>query len=55
MKRSEAFRNAQIAVLDAKIPISKRAEVLEVLMWEEYWAKQVEEMKVAKENENETL
>ncbi len=55
MKRSEAFRNAQIAVLDANIPISVRVEVLGVLMWEEHWAKLTEETIEAKENENATL
>jgi hypothetical protein len=55
MKRSEAFRQAQIAVLGANMPISVRAEVLEVLMWEEHWSKQVEEMQAAKEKENATL
>lgn len=55
MKRSEAFRRAQIAVLGAEMPISVRSEVLEVLMWEEHWAKQVEEMQAAKEKENATL
>ena len=49
MKRSVAFRNAQIAVLGAEMPISVRTEVLEVLMWEEHWSKLAEEMQEAKE------
>ena len=55
MKRSEAFRKAQIAVLGAEMPISVKSEVLEVLMWEEHWAKLAEEAKEAKEKEDETL
>ena len=58
MKRSEAFRQAQIAVLGANLPISMKTEVIEVLMWEEHWAKMAEEAKEAKEAKekvNETL
>lgn len=55
MKRSEAFRNAQIAVLGAELPISAKAEVIELLMWEEHWAKLAEETQAAKEKENATL
>lgn len=55
MKRSEAFRQAQIAVLGANLPISMRTEIIEVLMWEEHWAKMAEEAKEAKEKANETV
>lgn len=51
MKRSEAFRNAQIAVLGANLPISVKSGVLEVLMWEEHWSKLAEETQEAKEQE----
>lgn len=53
MKRSVAFRQAQIAVLGSNLPISVRTEVLEVLMWEEHWSKLAEEAKEAKEKEEE--
>ena len=55
MKRSEAFRQAQIAVLGANLPIPMKTEVIEVLMQEEHWAKMAEESKEAKEKANETL
>lgn len=48
MKKSEAFRKAQEAVLGASLPISQKTEILGVLMWEEYFAEIVEN----KENEN---
>lgn len=54
MKKSEAFRKAQEAVLGADMPISVKTEVLGVLMWEEYFAKSVEEHQ-AKEKENEAV
>ena len=55
MKRSEAFRKAQNAVLGANMLISEKLDVLGVLMWEEHWAKLTEEAKAEKEKENETL
>lgn len=51
MKRSEAFRKAQIAVLGADMPISVRTHVIEVLMLEEHWAKLTEETQAEKEKE----
>jgi hypothetical protein len=51
MKRSEAFRKAQLAVLGADMPISVRTHVIEVLMWEEHWAKLTEETQAEKEKE----
>ena len=49
MKKSEAFRQAQIAVLGADLPIATKTEVLEVLMWEEQFEKMTEEYKAKKE------
>lgn len=43
MKKSKAFREAQIAVLGADMPVSVKTKVLEVLMWEEEFAKMTEE------------
>lgn len=51
MKKSEAFKAAQIAVLESGIPISVKTEVLEVLLWEEYFAKSFEETQAKKEAE----
>ena len=51
MKKSEAFKAAQIAVLDSNIPISVKTEVLEVLLWEEYFQKLTEERQEKKEEE----
>jgi hypothetical protein len=45
MKPSEAFKQAQIAVLNADMPISTKKEVLEVLLWQEYFEKIVEDKK----------
>ena len=53
MKKSEAFKAAQIAVLDSDIPISVKTEVLEVLLWEEYFAKMTEEHQEKKKAEEE--
>jgi hypothetical protein len=60
MKKSEAFKMAQLAVLgNDAMPIKTRAEILEILMWEESFAKMVEEMQAQKESkeeaENETV
>lgn len=55
MKRSEAFRKAQIAVLGSDMLISEKVEVMELLMWEEHWSKLVEETQAAKEKEDATL
>ena len=43
MKKSEIFKAAQIAVLNADMLISTKKDVLEVLLWEEEFAKLVEE------------
>lgn len=43
MKKSEAFKKAAVAVLDADMPISEKTEILEALMWEEYLQKIVED------------
>jgi hypothetical protein len=44
MKKSELFKLAQLAVLnDEKMTVSKKKEVLELLLWEESFAKIVEE------------
>ena len=51
MKRSEAFRKAQIAVLGADMLITEKVDVLGFLMWEEHWARLAEEAKEAKEQE----
>ena len=53
MKKSEAFKAAQIAVLDSNIPISVKTEVLEVLLWEEYFQKLTEERQEKKKEEEE--
>jgi hypothetical protein len=53
MKKSEAFKAAQIAVLDSNIPISVKTEVLEVLLWEEYFAKSFEESQEKKKEAEE--
>jgi hypothetical protein len=55
MKRSEAFRKAQIAVLGSDMLISEKVDVLGFLMWEEHWARCAEEAEEAKEKENATL
>ena len=51
MKKSEAFRKAQIAVLGADMSISAKTEVLGLLMWEEYFAKLSEEQETVEEQE----
>jgi hypothetical protein len=43
MKKSEAFKKAAVAVLDADMPISVKKEIIEVLMWEQYFQKIVED------------
>ena len=55
MKRSEAFRKAQIAVLGSDMLISEKVDVLGFLMWEEHWARCAEEAQEEKEKENATL
>lgn len=56
MKKSEAFKKAQMAVLNADyMPVSVRTEVLEALMWEEEFAKMVEEHQAKKVAENEAV
>ena len=60
MKKSEAFSKAQVAVLDSDMPISVKVDVLEILLWEEDFAKMIEECQAkkeaqAKEEANETL
>jgi hypothetical protein len=50
MKKSEAFRKAQEAVLGSNLPISAKTEVLGVLLWEEYFAKLAEETQEKKES-----
>ena len=45
MKKSEAFKKAQVAVLDSDLPISVKKEVIEVLLWEEYFEKIAENHK----------
>ena len=53
MKKSELFKLAQIAVLnDGNMLISKKTDVLELLLYEESLAKLVEESKEKKEEEN---
>lgn len=54
MKKSELFKLAQISVLnDANMLIAKKKEVLELLLWEESFAKMVEEDKEKKEEKTE--
>jgi hypothetical protein len=48
MKKSEAFRQAQIAVLGADMSISTKKEVLEMLLWEEEFAKMTEDYQAKK-------
>ena len=51
MKKSEAFKAAQIAVLESGLPISVKTEVLEVLLWEEHFEKITEDYKEKKKEE----
>jgi hypothetical protein len=51
MKKSEAFKAAQVAVLDSNLPISVKTEVLEVLLWEEQLEKNFEEYQEKKKEE----
>ena len=52
MKKSEMFKLAQIAVLnDAKMTVSEKKDVLEMLLWEESFAKMVEDIKDKKEED----
>lgn len=54
MKKSEAFKKAQVAVLDSDLPISVKKEVLEVLLWEEYFEKIAEDHKPKEEEKCDT-
>ena len=51
MKKSEAVKMAQKAVLDSDLPISTKKEVIEVLLWEEYIQK-IAEVHKPKEEDN---
>lgn len=51
MKKSELFKLAQIAVLnDEKMTVAEKKEVIELLLWEESFAKMVENIKPKEEN-----
>jgi hypothetical protein len=53
MKGSEAFKKAQISVLnDPDMLIKQKLEVLEALLWEEYFAKITEDHKPKEESKN---
>jgi hypothetical protein len=53
MKGSEAFKKAQISVLnDTDMLIKQKLEVLEALLWEEYFAKITEDHKPKEESKN---
>ena len=51
MKKSEAFKMAQVAVLNSDLSISVKTQVLEALLWEEEFAKMTEEYQEKKEAE----
>jgi hypothetical protein len=51
MKKSEAFFKAAVAVLDAKLSISQKQEIIGVLLWEKYFAEMSEE----KDQKNESV
>lgn len=50
MKNSELFKLAQVAVLnDEKMTVSEKKDVIELLLWEESFAKMVEDVKAKQE------
>lgn len=54
MKKSELFKLAQLAVLnDEKMTVTEKKEVLELLLWEEAFAKLVEEKKPEEKEDDE--
>ena len=54
MKKSELFKLAQIAVLnDEKMTVSEKKDVLELLLWEESFAKLVEDIAEKREEDAE--